>query len=620
MPSLNETERLVLHDSLRRALRESRYEPLSGVGCLGVRTEVPTPVPGLPYAAVPSEMLNDGDYAMCADKPDAWRRLRCHYDFEYWAASCVVVKTKQGQEYVPFELNAPQRRVLAVLEADRLADRPIRLILLKARQWGGSTLVQMYMAWIQCVHRKNWHSVICAHVADSSANIRGMYTKMLENYPAEMWEGEEAPCFKPFEGRSNVRFIAGRGCRVTIGTSEKPDSVRGSDFAMAHLSETAYWQLTRTRSPRAVIQAVCGSVNLLPYTLVAIESTARGVGDFFHTEWLRGKEGRSDKHAVFVPWKEIPFYRLKCTDATCLLADMNPTERWLWAHGCDSEQLSWYRWRVREFGEDANLGSEYPVDDVEAFSNSANMVLSSAAVEELRKGCTAAALRGEVDRTGTRFIEDAKGRMSVWEGPRRGGRYVVAVDVGGRSATSDWSVIAVLDAVGERPRVVAQWRGHIDHDLLAEKSVAVARYYRHALLVIESNTFETDFYGGGGDSNLFVLNRIADSYDNLYRRETFDSVTSTYSTRVGFHTNRSTKTVLIGGLIAAVREGSYVERDNEACNEMLVYEQLPNGSYAAKKGHHDDILMTRAIALYVITAHKLSVPEEPAEYRQRPGW
>lgn len=196
----------------------------------------------------------------------------------------------------------------------------------------------------------------------------------------------------------------------------------------------------------------------------------------------------------------------------------------------------------------------------------------------------------------------------------------MAVDVGGRSATSDWSVIAVLDAVGERPRVVAQWRGHIDHDLLAEKSVAVARYYRHALLVIESNTFETDFYGGGGDSNLFVLNRIADSYDNLYRRETFDSVTSTYSTRVGFHTNRSTKTVLIGGLIAAVREGSYVERDNEACNEMLVYEQLPNGSYAAKKGHHDDILMTRAIALYVITAHKLSVPEEPAEYRQRPGW
>jgi len=59
----------------------------------------------------------------------------------------------------------------------RTAGKPIRLILLKARQWGGSTLVQIYMAWIQLVHCRNWNSVICAHLKESAANIKGMYSK-----------------------------------------------------------------------------------------------------------------------------------------------------------------------------------------------------------------------------------------------------------------------------------------------------------------------------------------------------------------------------------------------------------------------------------------------------------
>ncbi len=34
-------------------------------------------------------------------------------------------------------------------------------------------------------------------------------------------------------------------------------------------------------------------------------------------------------------------------------------------------------------------------------------------------------------------------------------------------------------------------------------------------------------------------------------------------------------------------------------NEARVYEQKKNGSYGAKSGKHDDILMTRMIGLYI---------------------
>ena len=68
-----------------------------------------------------------------------------------------------------------------------------------------------------------------------------------------------------------------------------------------------------------------------------------------------------------------------------------------------------------------------------------------------------------------------------------------------------------------------------------------------------------------------------------------------------FHTNRSTKAMLISGLIEAVRDGRYIERDSMACNELLTYEQLPGGAYAAKAGFHDDILMTRAMAVLALS-------------------
>jgi hypothetical protein len=62
--------------------------------------------------------------------------------------------------------------------------------------------------------------------------------------------------------------------------------------------------------------------------------------------------------------------------------------------------------------------------------------------------------------------------------------------------------------------------------------------------------------------------------------------------------------MLINALIAAVRDKNYVERDADACNELATYVELPNGAYAAKPGKHDDILMTRALALHVIATEK----------------
>jgi len=594
----------ILAENIRRRAQrdkaEAEYDPISGKGCCGQRVCVDTPVEGLDRAWVPKTMLKDASYASAQTEATAWRKLRCRHDFEYWCASCVHIKHKTKGCDVPFVLNSPQRRVTSLLEEDRRAGRPIRMIMLKARQWGGSTLVQMYMAWIQSCLCHNWHSIICAHVKDTAASIRGMYSKMLAGYPTELWDGDESPKLKPFERSINVREIAGRGCRVTIGSAENQEAVRGSDYSMAHLSETAFWPSTPHNSPTDFIRAICGSIALIPNSLIVMESTANGVGSYFHKEWLRCKEGKGDKRAVFVAWHEIEIYRLEPDDPVELAETFTPYERMLWEHGLCLDQIYWYRRKLTEYTNHSQMMAEFPTTDGEAFLNTGRGVFAAEAVERLRCGCTITPKRGEMSATG--FTEDSLGRMLMWRDAAAGESYAVSVDIGGRSASADWSVIAVMRrARGAEGchEIVAQWRGHTDHDLLVRHAENIARHYNRALLIIESNTLETE---AEGDPNLFVLSRLAERYHNLYRREGFDSATGTRTQRVGFHTNRATKALVIAELIAAVRDGSYIERDHEACNELLTYEQAANGSYAARCGCHDDIVITRALAIHALHA------------------
>lgn len=599
---------ILLENSRRNAALKVDYDPLTGLGAFGDRVETLSPDGTIEH--IPVSMLDDPRFAVVQGSGLAWRRLRICHDFEYWAALCVTIRDKLTGRDVKLRLNRPQRRVLSVLEGQRLAGEPLRLIMLKARQWGGSTLVLMYMAWIQCCLRRNWHSLICAHVKDTSATIRAMYVKMLDAYPPELWEEDAAPVFRPFERSINTRVIPGRDCRVTLASSERQDAVRGTDFAMAHLSEVAFWCDSAQRSPESFIQAVCGGIARVECSMIVLESTANGVGNYFHSEWMRSKRGESDKIALFVPWYEIDIYASPVTDAAALWESMDAYERSLWERGCTLEQIQWYHDKRREYASAAQMAAEFPSDDVEAFTSTSRSVFALDAVERLREGCCDPVVVGDLVTSvpsgyGSldikEFCHDPLGRLKVWRFPEKSGRgycrYVCAVDIGGRSEKSDFSVIAVLDTLTPdgRPEVVAQWRGHLDHDLLTWKAAAIAQWYDEALLVIESNTLETE----DGDNSLFALTELNLVYRNLYYRVARDRLTLAPETRMGFHTNRSTKAMVITRLIGAVRDCAYIERDTLACDELALYECDSSGRYAARPGHHDDILMTRAIALHV---------------------
>lgn len=679
----------ILEENERRLeANNAPFNPVTGLGSVGEREKVsiagfPIPTQWLPTSMMSIPLVKE--LAACGsldafmsgfiskDYTDDDRlkviekfvRLRCRHDFAFWAAVYVWIKNKGGGEDVLFRLTRPQRRFVERLEQLRLADKPIRLILLKARQWGGSTTSQIYMAWLQLCHKVGLNSLIIAHQTSGSDEIRDMFNRMLDSYPVGMLYRMGA-AYNPAEpklvgvGMSGlIHSVPQRNCKIKIGTAKNPDSCRGGDYNLVHCSEVGVWEATEKKTPEQIVRSACSGVLYKPYTMIVYESTANGTGNFFELEYSAAKKGESQFESMFVSWFDIDQYSLEFESEqkriefalglwNGRLRDSASSDReepgkylyWLWEIGATLEAINWYVIERAKYHDHGDIASEYPSDDIEAFVHSGARVFDKYNVDKLRKSCKPPKYIGDVyaDKdTGKnafrniRFAKDAQGELWIWSMPEIDpdeivtDRYLAVVDIGGRSNKADWSVITVFDrlfmAEGGKPVVVAQWYGHIDIDLLAWKAGQIAAFYDDALLVIESNTLETHDKERqvDGDQSQFVLNQLGGVYPNLYARSSpEDSIIEGKPVKYGFHTNINTKPMIISTLVKVVRESSYIERDSRCLDEYITYEKKQNGSFGAIKGKHDDLLMTRAIGLH-ICFFEMPLPRIIPRNHKRPG-
>ena len=668
---------IISENDSRRNKMYSRFNPITGEGSIGERICVSIPDFPIKRMWLPISMMDntfvktlisskgiDGmlrDVMSITDPTskdreaviDRFVRLRCLHDFPFWAATFVYIKNKDvGQPDCLFRLTYPQRRFVEMLERMRRAGKPIRIILLKARQWGGSTTSQIYMAWLQLIHRTGLNSLIISNYNKGSETIKGMFKKMIEAYPVSMLH-DVGDVYSENEeklvgvGRSGLtQLVPQRNSTISIGSAESPDSCRGGDYALVHLSEVGLWKATEGKKPEDIVRSACSGVLYRPYTMIVYESTANGVGNFFHNEYVAAKDTdiKSQFEPLFVSWFDIELYQIPFSDRKEMesfakqlydnrLNGSAKSDReecgkylwWLWEIGATLEGIHWYIEERAKYHDHGSMASEYPSDDVEAFVNSGSAVFDKYAIEALRSTTKqppryigdvfAYGDEGKDALRDLRFKSDSQGMLWIWNLPdpvnpkdmeKVTDRYLTVVDVGGRSNKADWSVIVVFDRLlmmdGGKPSVVAQWYGHIDMDLLAWKAAQIAAFYDNSLLVIESNTLETHDKERDvdGDQSAAILNQIKDIYPNLYaRKQSEDAIIQGLPVRYGFHTNIATKPMIISTLVKVIREGLYIERDKRCIDEFMNYEKKPNGSFGARQGTHDDLLMTRAIGLHI---------------------
>lgn len=599
---------------------------------------------------------------------------RCRYDYEYYAVSHQTIQDKETGLRVRFVLNPPQRRLIAEMERQRKEGKQIQVMVLKARQMGFSTAVQMYMNWIQMCVRENWNSVVCAHELSQAAKVRAMYEGCLKAMPP--LRGETLS-YVPYAGTQSTKVVPERGCRITVGTALNPDSVRGEDVKMVHFSEEAYYPTTAMNNPGLLETSIIASIPNIADTMVVRESTANGVGGFFYDQWQLAKRGETAYAAFFAPWFELPIYETPF-DGSYFVYDskdkvegtvedfartLTDYERRLFENHplCTLENLNWYRGKYNTLTDRSKMRQEFPSDDVEAFLNSGTPVFKVEDVERLRPGCEEPRMLGELigegdpalsvadprerERVlrGLHFAPDPEAlelfrtggakdrlraglnRLQVWREPEREprmrDRYVVSFDPQrGMSEGADYGVVKVFDRApmlsGEGPEVVALFYGHLDKDVTAWVATQIAEWYEEALLVIESNTYDSTYRGDDGE---FIFDTISHFYPHLYSRTPADKIREGHPMRYGWQTNRNTKPLVVNNYIGLLREGAYVERDGGTLDEARVYEVKPDGSMGAAVGHHDDRLMATMIGLYV--AYEMDPPKtftrEPQIGRRR---
>lgn len=303
-------------------------------------------------------------------------RTRLRDDFLHYAPRCLKIRTKEG-EVKPLELNRAQLYIHARLEAQKRVTGKVRAILLKGRQQGGSTYVEGRFYW-KVSNNRGVQAFILTHETDATKNIFGMAKRYHEHCPLLVRP-------TPTGDSAKELVFGGLDSSYKVGTAGNKSVGRSGTNQLFHGSEVAFWP-NASEHAKGILQTVPD----LPGTEVIYESTANGVGNFFHQQWKAAEAGISEFIAIFIPWYWQDEYKKSVPD------DFQPSqvERDLIdQYELTYEQLVWRRAKIVELAGDSDWAAglkafkqEYPMNAAEAFQvTGGDGLITADAVMKARK-------------------------------------------------------------------------------------------------------------------------------------------------------------------------------------------------------------------------------------------
>ena len=301
-------------------------------------------------------------------------RQRLKDDFTHYARKCLKIRTKSGT-VESLILNKSQQYIHAQLQNQLERTGKVRAIILKGRQQGCSTYVEARY-YHKVTHTRGYQAFILTHEQKATDNLFALVSRYHEHCPAPL---------KPRTTTSSAKELnfgnldSGYG----VGTAGSKGVGRSSTLQLFHGSEVAFWPHADTHAT-GVMQAISDSDG----TEVILESTANGIGNYFHKQWQAAEAGLSDYIAIFVPWFwQLEYQRTVDSDFE-LTDDEQELKR---QFGISDDQLAWRRYKIVELSTGGVNGlvkfkQEYPMNAAEAFQMSGvDTLITADKVMECRK-------------------------------------------------------------------------------------------------------------------------------------------------------------------------------------------------------------------------------------------
>jgi len=277
-------------------------------------------------------------------------RQKLKDDFEHYASKCLKIRTKSGS-VVPLELNQAQQYIHKQVEAQRAKTGKVRAIILKGRQQGCSTYIEGRFYW-RVSHTKGVRAFILTHEEEATNNLFELATRYHENCPLPV---------KPQTGASSAKELSFSklDSGYKVGTAGNKAVGRSSTVQFFHGSEVGFWPNAQQHAA-GIIQAIPDELG----TEAFLESTANGIGNYFHEQWQAAESGKSDYIAIFVPWYWQTEYRKTVPEGFTL-----DSEELVYAatYKLDDAQMAWRRSKIVELKDPLLFKQEYPATSSEAF-------------------------------------------------------------------------------------------------------------------------------------------------------------------------------------------------------------------------------------------------------------
>ena len=510
----------------------------------------------------------------------------------------------------------PQRLLVDWTSQNITARRPSNAIVLKARQLGISTIIKG-IEFALAAHKFNFRSRTISHETASNQHLLSMTQHFFDHY-------EFSNLYTQRNRSANLVSFDPLNSQLAVITAKNLGGGRSQSIQFLHGSEIASWP-----DPGSIMASISAALSSGWFRFVYLESTALGLGNYFHTTWDDAVNDKNDYTPFFFPWQTHPEYigsfsglqpldsrsltetelTLAAEFAKCRLGDENinvlsrtmaPADlraiRGPMPRDEILSRLAWRRHKIRnDFAkrtdganpEDLFL-QEYPhIPSVAFLSTGLNLFH----LDYLHKTYSPRHARvGHISSVGGRikFIEDPRGPLRVFHPPVPGRSYIVAGDPT-FTLSGDSACAQIID-----PHTFTQmavWRDRITPGEFGDIMVKLGYWYNTALLAPETNKAGAD-----------TIARISagHSYPNIWLRRVNDSVGQRQVMKEGWHTNSQTKHEALSNLKSLIYDGSLRFHDSHTFSELRNYVDRGNGTFGNANGEpNDDTVMALAIAVTV---------------------
>lgn len=522
-----------------------------------------------------------------------------------WLATCGRILTKE-QELVQPDLNLYQLRILEAYEWCMAQGIPCRILALKPRQKGSSTV----SAAIVYHHCRRFRSR-AVQIADRYRNSDNLFaiTSRYADHDDFPWENRWSGTATTLSVHQNGRLWS----RIDKDTAENPRAGRSGTLQVIHVSEAAHFPNEGEKSADKTMLSLLNSLADVSRSVAIVETTANGSAGWFYEHWLGAKSFEEfiagDRGngwiRIFAPWFFFNDSRVPVSsqEAGGILSSLNERERvGQRLYGWSAEQIAWRR-RVlaQKCGSREELfDQEYPEDEQSAFVTSGRPRFSRTAIARQR-GQVRKPEIGFLRRENDAFSFDLhpSGWAQIWEMPSERHRYLLWCDTAtGREQTQhsrdpDRHSILVLRSAYAFPdgesgpaALVARVAPPCfdDWHILEEKVIALSHFYGRCLIGVEV------------PMGLTLLEGLRRAGMPLFRRKATDGS----GDKPGFQTNSATKPLIIASLSRALDGGEppFEIADAHVIDELTHFVIHDDGREAALPGRHDDDVMALAMAVH----------------------